>query len=179
MTMTTATRRLIGVVLGLIVAAAVAVAAYAFRDRLIPRSADHETMSGAPSSTPPPPQQVAGGSSPAVPRGEVMVDPQRQQLIGVRIAPVTHEPIAAVVRTTGVVRYDETRLADVNVKLDGWIRDLRVDYTGQFVQKGQLLFTLYSPDLLATQDEYLLALKTRDQLQGSAIADAREYANRV
>jgi len=84
-----------------------------------------------------------------------------------------------VVRTTGVVRYDETRQADVNVKLDGWIRKLYVDYTGQFVQKGQPLFALYSPDLLVAQNEYLLALKTRDQLKESAIADAREYATRI
>lgn len=173
------TRRLLGVVLGFIVAAAVVVAAYAFRDRLKPRLADHETMTGTPASTLPPLQQAPASSSATVPRGGVTIDPQRQQLIGVRLAPVTREPIAAVVRTTGVVRYDETRLSDVNVKLDGWIRDLRVDYTGQFIQKDQPLFTLYSPDLLATQNEYLLALKTRDQLQGSAIADAREYADRV
>ena len=83
------------------------------------------------------------------------------------------------VRTTGVVRYDETRLADVNLKVEGWIQKLHVDYTGQFVRKGQPLFTLYSPDLLTTQQEYLLALKTRDQVAGSAIADAREYADRV
>jgi RND family efflux transporter MFP subunit len=83
------------------------------------------------------------------------------------------------VRTTGVVRIDETRLSDVNVKLDGWIRDLHVDFTGQAVQKGQPLFTLYSPDLLTTEKEYLLALKTRDQVKDSAIADAREYADRL
>jgi membrane fusion protein, copper/silver efflux system len=177
--MTTSTRRLLGVVLGFIVAAAVVVAAYAFRDRLMSRSADQKATTGTPTSTPPSAQQAIGSSSPTVPRGEVTIDPRRQQLIGVRLAAVTREPVAAFVRTTGVVRYDETRLADVNMKLDGWIRDLQVDYTGQFVQKGQPLFTFYSPDLLATQDEFVLALKTRDQLQGSAIADAREYADRV
>jgi RND family efflux transporter MFP subunit len=75
------------------------------------------------------------------------------------------------------VRYDETKQADVNVKIEGWIRDLYVDYTGQPIQRGQPLFTLYSPDLLNTQNEYLLALKTRDQIQQSAIADARERAD--
>jgi RND family efflux transporter MFP subunit len=87
--------------------------------------------------------------------------------------------MATTVRTTGVVRYDETRLTDVNVKLEGWIRDLHVDYTGQLVRKGQPLFTLYSPDLLTTQNEYLLSLKTRDQMQASQVADARDYANRL
>ena len=121
----------------------------------------------------------AGQGSTNVPRGEITIDPQRQQLIGVRLAPAVREPMAATVRTTGIVRYDETRLADVNVKLDGWIRDLHVDYTGQFVKQGQPLFTLYSPDLLTTQQEYLLALRTREQVAGSAVADAREYADRV
>ena len=82
-------------------------------------------------------------------------------------------------RAVGVVRYDETSLADVNLRLEGWIRDLYVDYTGQPIQKGQPLFTLYSPDLLATQHEYLLALTTRDQMQGSVIPDARERAEQL
>jgi len=96
------------------------------------------------------------------PRGDVTIDARRQQLIGVRVAPVLRTLLSATVRTTGVVRYDETRQTDVNVKLDGWIRDLYVDYTGQSVQRGERLFTLYSPDLLATQNEFLLALKNRE-----------------
>jgi RND family efflux transporter MFP subunit len=113
------------------------------------------------------------------PRGPVSIDAQRQQLIGVRLATVTRETLTSAVRTTGTVRYDETRMADVNVKLDGWIRDLYVDYTGQLIRAGQSLFTLYSPDLLATQNEYVLAVRTRDQMQGSPVADAREYAERL
>ena len=77
------------------------------------------------------------------------------------------------------VRYDETSLTDVNLRLDGWIRDLYVDYTGQPVQMGQPLLTFYSPDLLATQQEYLLALKTRDQMQTSLVPDARERAEQL
>ena len=115
----------------------------------------------------------------AVLRGDITIDAQRQQLLGVRLSPVTREPMATSVQTTGIVKYDETRLTDVNVKLDGWIRDLHADYTGQSVQKGQVLFTLYSPDLMTTQQEYLLALKTREQVASSTIADAREYADRV
>src|SRR5438309_10770181 len=98
------------------------------------------------------------------PRGDVTIDPRRQQLIGVRTVPVTRESIGQAVRAVGAVRYNETRLADVNVKVEGWIRELYVNATGQPIQKGQPLFTLYSPDLLGTQQEYLLALKTRDQL---------------
>jgi RND family efflux transporter MFP subunit len=154
------------------------VAVYAFRDRLRPGKSAPDTMAmhgDAPSAAAP----TASASTDVVARGDVTIDPQRQQLIGVRTAPVTRESMAGMVRTTGVVRYDETRLSDVNVKLEGWIRDLHVDYTGQPVQKGQPLFTFYSPDLLTTQNEYLLALKTRDQVKDSAIADAREYADRI
>jgi RND family efflux transporter MFP subunit len=113
------------------------------------------------------------------PRAEVNLDLRRQQLIGVRTAPVERAAAAKTIRTVGTVRYDETRLADVNLKLEGWIRDLYVDYTGQRVREGDPLFTLYSPELLTTQQEYLLALNTRDLMRGSQIADAREYADRL
>src|SRR5688572_17422659 len=172
------TRRSIAWLLGAVVTVALLVVGYVFRDRLWPESEDHAAM-----KTDVPPSAsttVNGAAAPGeVARADVFIDPQRQQLIGVRLATVTHDAIAGVVRTTGVVRYDETRLTDVNVKLEGWIRDLRVDYTGQLVRRGQPLFTLYSPDLLTTQNEYLLALKSRDQMQTSQVADAREYANRL
>ena len=170
-------RRSLVVILAAVATFGLIVIGYAFRDRLWPAAEEQAAMKTA---------AVAGavgdnvGAPPAdVARGDVFIDPQRQQLIGVRLAAVTNEAIAGVVRTTGVVRYDETRLTDVNVKLEGWIRDLRVAYTGQLVRQGQPLFTLYSPDLLTTQNEYLLALKSRDQMQSSQVADAREYGKRL
>jgi len=123
--------------------------------------------------------QPQAAESATTPRGPITVDPRRQQLIGVRTVPVAHGLMQQTVRTVGVVRYDETRQADINLRVEGWIRDLYVDYTGQPIQKGQPLFTLYSPDLLTTQQEYLLALKTRDQVQSSAIAEARERADQL
>jgi len=113
------------------------------------------------------------------PRAGVSIDAKRQQLIGVRLANVERTPLTSTVRAVGLVRYDETRLADVNVKVEGWIRELNVDYTGRFVRRGERLFSFYSPELLATQSEYLLALRTRDQSKQSQVADAREYAERV
>ena len=166
-----ATRRLLiglGVVALLAVLAAAGYALRGLRWGQAPSQGDH--AAAEPASAP---------STADVARGPVSIDPQRQQLIGVRLAPVVREQLAGTVRTTGVVRYDERRMADVNVKLDGWIRELYVDYTGQLIERGQPLFTLYSPDLLATQNEYLLALKTREQMKGSAVADAREYAERL
>src|SRR6195256_4401334 len=111
------------------------------------------------------------------PRGDVTIDPRRQQLIGVKTVPVMRQTIDQNVRANGAVRYDETKQADVNVKIEGWIRDLYVDYTGQPIQRGQPLFSLYSPDLLNAQNEYLLAQKTRDQMQQSTIAEARDRAD--
>jgi RND family efflux transporter MFP subunit len=123
------------------------------------------------------PQEAAENAG--TPRAEIMIDPRRQQLIGVRTVPVERRALTATVRTVGVVRYDETRLADINLKLEGWVRDLYVDTTGEFVKVGQPLFTLYSPELVTTQNEYLLALKTREQVRHSQLADAREHADRL
>jgi RND family efflux transporter MFP subunit len=138
-------------------------------------AAGQQPMAGMPAD----PKPSDAGKPTTTPRGDVTIDPRRQQLIGVRTAPVTREPMQRALRTVGVVRYNETSLADINLRLEGWIRDLYVDYTGQPIQKGQPLFTVYSPDLLATQQEYLLALKTREQMQTSVIADARERADQL
>ena len=97
-------------------------------------------------SMPPTADSSVGMSS----RAEVNIDPRRQQLLGVRIAPAERRMLTQPIRAVSSVRYDETRLADVNVKVAGWIEELHVDYTGQFIEPGQPLFTLYSPELLTT-----------------------------
>ncbi len=122
---------------------------------------------------------VADASSAAISRGDVSIDPRQQQLMGIRTVTVTRSSLGGTMRAVGAVRYDETRLSDVNVKVEGWIRDLYVDSTGQAIRAGQPLFTLFSPTLLSTESEYLLALKARDQLQASPIADARDQADRL
>ena len=122
---------------------------------------------------------LSDAQTPGLRRAEVTIDSRRQQLLGVRTRPVERQALTKSIRTVGTVRYDETRLTDINLKLPGWIEELSVDYTGKFVEQGQPLFTLYSPELVMTQHEYLLALQTRDQLRESPIADAREYADRL
>jgi len=122
----------------------------------------------------------AGTAAPSQePRSDLTLDTRRRQLVGVRTARVERAPLDRVVRAPGVVRFDETRQADINVKLDGWIRDLKVDYTGQAVRRGQPLFTLYSPELLAAENEYLLALRSREAMQASRVADVRDQAERL
>jgi RND family efflux transporter MFP subunit len=136
----------------------------------------------APAEAAAPGGDAGGGTmtaSPTPARAGLTIDLRRQQLIGVRTATVERRPIAGTTRTVGLVRYDETRQADVNLKIEAYVRDLHVDYTGQYVKRGQPLFSVYSPDLLATQNEYLLALETRDQLRASQVDDARSYADRL
>jgi Cu(I)/Ag(I) efflux system membrane fusion protein len=99
---------------------------------------------------------------------KVTIDLERQQLIGLRTAEVREGPVGGELRTTGRVAVDETRVRKVNVKVEGFVERLYVDFVGKPVAKGQPLFTLYSPELLAAQNEYLLALRTRKALQGSA-----------
>src|SRR5713101_4601061 len=105
--------------------------------------------------------------------GTVMVNQEKQQLLGIKTAVVERRAMAQVIRTVGTVTYDETRLTHVHSKIDGWVEKLYVNYTGELVQKGQPLFTLYSPDLLATQQEYLVALRARDRLGESSIPEVR------
>jgi multidrug resistance efflux pump len=82
-------------------------------------------------------------------------------------------PVAKKIRTVGIVAYDETKVASVYAKVDGWIEKLFVDYTGKLVRKGEPLFTLYSPDLVSTQEEYLLALQAKDSLGKSSVKEIR------
>lgn len=99
-----------------------------------------------------------------------------RQLIGVRSAPATVGTLEQEVRTVGTVEYDERAFTQVNLRVSGWIQEVFVNSVGRSVRKGEPLFTLYSPDLLATQDEYLLALKTKVQLAASPLADAKDSA---
>lgn len=92
------------------------------------------------------------------------LSPRRQQLIGVTTVPAEERDLVRSIRTVGRIEYDERRLAYVNLKFSGWIEKLFVDYTGRPVRRGEPLFTIYSPDLVSTQEEYLLALETRREV---------------
>ncbi len=108
--------------------------------------------------------EAGGGAAGVEGYATVRIDAQRQQLIGLRTAPVVRAPIGAAWRTVGRVAIDETRVRRINVKVDGFVEKLYVDFVGKPVRRGQALFALYSPDLVSAQNEYLLAVKTRAQL---------------
>jgi membrane fusion protein, copper/silver efflux system len=99
--------------------------------------------------------------------GTVQISPERQQLIGVKFGTVEMKPLDKVIRTVGRVDYDEKRIVTVSLKIGGWIEDLYVDFTGKYVTKGDPLLTIYSPELVSTQEEYLLALKAKSFLSKS------------
>jgi Cu(I)/Ag(I) efflux system membrane fusion protein len=92
-------------------------------------------------------------------QGVVMIDEARRQLIGVRTGPVTEGAMRQSFRAVGQVTYDESKLSDVNLKVQGWITKLFVSQTGQRVSAGQPLFSLYSPELYNAQQDFLLTTK--------------------
>lgn len=94
----------------------------------------------------------------------VTIDPSRQQLIGLRTASVAEGKVGGTWRTNGRVALDETRVRRVNMKVAGFVEDVHADFTGKPVRRGEPLLSIYSPELLAAQEEYLLALRTRAAL---------------
>ena len=99
--------------------------------------------------------------------GTVQISPEKQQLIGVKFGTVEMKPLAKVIRTVGRIDYDEKRIVTVSPKIGGWIEDLYVDFTGRFVKQGEPLLTIYSPELVSTQEEYLIALRAKRDLSKS------------
>ncbi len=91
----------------------------------------------------------------------VFVSPEKQQISGVRFGQVRVQNMEKVILTVGKLEFDEKKIATVSPKIGGWIEDLYVDYTGKMVRKGQPLLSIYSPDLVSAQEEFLLALKIK------------------
>jgi len=103
--------------------------------------------------------------------GAVVISENKQTLIGVRTAIVERESLTRDVHTTGQITADERRIARIHVKVSGFIDQVHVAYVGQLVKKGEPLFTFYSPDLVATQEEYLIARRGEKALGTSQFAE--------
>jgi membrane fusion protein, copper/silver efflux system len=158
------------VVLAVAAVAAIALAALLLMRRgqegqAVPAAAgvDHSTHQGT---------QTGSG----MPASAFRISPEKQQLIGVQYGTVEYEDTSKSLRAVGKVAYDETKIVRINPKIEGWVEQVFVDFTGKQVRKGQPLLTIYSPDLVQTQAEYLLALKGRQELSGSEFADAARYS---
>jgi len=111
-------------------------------------------------------EELSGGSGGVEGRAVVSIDPTRQQLIGLRTAPVARGDISVDWRTVGRVQVDPTKVSKINVKISGYVERVFVDFVGRPVRQGEQLFTYYSPELLAAQQEYLLALKAKTLSKG-------------
>jgi RND family efflux transporter MFP subunit len=131
------------------------------------------------------PVRQPGAANPAeasaVGTSTIALDPVMTQNMGIRTATVTRGPLRRLIRTVGVIDYNETTLADVTTKFKGWIEKLYVNATGQLVMRGDPLFDIYSPELYSAQREYLLALEqdtntpTADSLKPSALTKLKFF----
>jgi len=119
------------------------------------------------------------GQSADEPAGTVTIDPVTVQNIGVRTALAARQTLTREVQSVGRVDYDEKLITRLHPKTEGWIGKLRVDETGEPVKKDQILLSIYSPQLVSTQEEYLLALNNMQTLKNSPFPDIRRGAKNL
>ena len=110
------------------------------------------------------------------PPGTVKIDPVTTQSIGVRTALAEQRTLSRDIHTLGRVDYDEQRIARLHPRTEGWIEELFVDTTGQSIKADAALLSIYSPQLVSTQQEYLLALSNLETLSKSPFEDVRRGA---
>jgi multidrug efflux pump subunit AcrA (membrane-fusion protein) len=103
--------------------------------------------------------------------GTVSIDPVTVQSMGVRTTKVTRSPLITSIRTIGHITYDEERVTHIHTKVSGWVEQLFVKTTGEKIVKNQKILSIYSPELVATEQEYLQALSYKDKVSGSSFPD--------
>jgi RND family efflux transporter MFP subunit len=109
--------------------------------------------------------------------GSVMLNSAMQQLIGVRYTEVRRAHMERTVRTVGLLQMNDEKISRIHVKIAGWIQKVYLNFVGKLVKEGQPLFTLYSPDLVSTEQEYLIALKGQEYMSKAPYTDAATGAN--
>jgi RND family efflux transporter MFP subunit len=122
------------------------------------------------------PKYAGDDGAAQMPAGTVVIPQDKQVLAGVRTTMVERKPLIREIRTTAQIVADETRIAHVHVKVAGYIDRAYVDYIGQLVKKGDPLFTLYSPDLVSTEEEYLIAKRGDASLNSSPFKEIAQGA---
>ncbi len=121
----------------------------------------------------------ADDSQSAGPAGTVRIDPVTVQNIGVRTARAERQSIARAINTVGRIDYDEQHLYRLHPKTEGWIEGMRIDTTGEEVRPGEILLSVYSPQLVSTQQEYILALRNHEKLKDSPFPDVSRGAGEL
>jgi RND family efflux transporter MFP subunit len=148
-------------------AVVVALAAFLFfnwRNTHQKTSPPEEAMSTAASPSPSP------AAATDIPLTPVQLGPERMQSIGVKLGVAAIQSVSDEIRAAGNVEIDERRVAYVQTRFPGWIRNVYADASYQFIRKGEPLFTIYSPDLVTTQQEYLLAKKNAETVSSSSVS---------
>lgn len=120
----------------------------------------------------------ADGGQETVP-GTVKIDPVTMQSMGVRTVTVRREALSKVVRAPGRIDYDEERMTRLHPKTEGWIEELRVNKTGERVDKGDILLHIYSQNLMASQEDYLSTLRSLENARRKDSGEAIEKAERI
>jgi membrane fusion protein, copper/silver efflux system len=115
---------------------------------------------------------VYEGEGPAGPPGTVTINPETIQQIGVKTTIARRQALRRDLRTIGRIDYDQELVRDVAPKIGGWVEEQYVNFPGQMVRRGQALGSIYSPELVATEQEYLNALRYQGQLKESPLEDA-------
>jgi RND family efflux transporter MFP subunit len=111
--------------------------------------------------------------------GAIFVAPEKQQLIGMRSVAAETGTLTKDIRIVGKVSYDETKLTHIHSKVSGYIEEVFADSVGKAVRAGDPLFTIYSPDLVATEQDFLLALRSRSLLRESTVPSAAQGAENL
>lgn len=129
-------------------------------------------------------EKIGGQTAANLPRSDVpglaviSISEQKRQVIGLKLAAIEKRPLAREIRTSARVLADETKLWRVTTKIEGWVEQLFVSYTGQRVEKGEPLLSIYSPELVSAQSEYVAALRVRENLSDPLVVSARRRLER-
>lgn len=107
--------------------------------------------------------------------GALLVDEGTRRRIGVRLAAAIVKPVTLEVRAVGRTTWDETKLEDVTLRVEGWVERLYVNETGQAIRRGQTMLSVYSPQLYSAQQEYLLAIRSRESARGTSAPERAGY----
>lgn len=119
----------------------------------------HGSAPVPPQAAAPSPGETEGAATDQEEPPTVEIPVEGQRFIGVKTTEVAEKSLNKAIRTVGRIEYDERKIATINTKIEGWIEKLQVNYTGQYVKKGEILAEIYSPELVASQQEYLNILK--------------------
>ncbi|MBI5074506.1 MAG: efflux RND transporter periplasmic adaptor subunit [Nitrospirae bacterium] len=133
-------------------------------------AAEHQGHDAAKPQTPEEPRQ----QEPAQEAPSVEIPADKQQMIGLKTVEASVHQLQKLIRTAGRIEYDEKKISTINAKFEGWIEKLHVDFSGRFVKKGEPLAEIYSPELVATQQEFINALKwMRQNTAGEKSSDMK------